>query len=203
MLPGKNHADELVVGAYEGTGQLNRTLRRTFVAGALLVAPVVGAIGLASPVAAAPYPPGTCSLAVSQSTVTAGTTVTVSTTNCSSTYAPGASVDLIFTSDPVSLGTTTANGAGLISQAVTIPANAVNGAHTITATGAAAAGGTLTLSVGITVASSGSSNGLAFTGGSDTLPLVFAAVAALTAGAALVIGSRRRSVVRARRGIQA
>ncbi len=158
---------------------------------------------LAVPAAAQPYPPsGGCSLALSSSVVPAGGTVVVSTTG-SPCYAPGASVTLTFTSDPVNLGTVTANGAGQFSTTVTIPSNATAGTHTITSSGPGASGGTLVLSASLTVtgaraAAAGAPGQLAFTGSTDTAPLLWIALVALVLGAALVVGARRRMTTRGR-----
>jgi len=158
---------------------------------------------LAVPVAAQPYPPaGGCSLALSSSVVPPGGTVTVSTTG-PACYAPGAPVSLTFTSDPVSLGTVNANANGQFSTTVTIPSNATAGTHTITASGASASGGTLVLSASVTVtragaAAPGAAGRLAFTGSTDTAPLLWIALVSLVVGAALVVGARRRLTTRGR-----
>jgi hypothetical protein len=158
---------------------------------------------LAVPAAAQTYPPApSCSLGLSSSTVPAGGTVVVSTTG-GPCYAPGSSVSLTFTSDPVSLGTVTANGAGQFSTTVTIPSNATAGTHTITASGPGASGGTLTISASLTVtragaAAAGAPGRLAFTGSTDTAPLLWISLVALVSGAAMVVGARRRSTMRSR-----
>ncbi len=159
---------------------------------------------LAVPAAAQPYPPsGGCSLGLSSSVVPAGGSVTVSATG-SSCYAPGTPVTLTFTSDPVSLGTVNANANGQFSTTVTIPSNATAGTHTITASGASASGGTLVLSASVTVtragaaAAPGAAGRLAFTGSTDTAPLLWIALVSLVVGAALVVGARRRLTTRGR-----
>lgn len=158
---------------------------------------------LAVPAAAQTYPPsGGCSLGLSSSTVPAGGTVVVSTsgTPC---YAPGSSETLTFTSDPVNLGTVTANANGQFSTTVTIPSDATAGTHTITSSGPGASGGTLVLSASLTVTRAAAPvaaapGQLAFTGSSDTAPLLWIALVALVLGAALVIGARRRVSTRGR-----
>jgi hypothetical protein len=157
---------------------------------------------LAVPAAAQTYPPApSCSLGLSSSTVPAGGTVVVSTTG-SPCYAPGSSETLTFASDPVTLGTVTANANGQFSVTVTIPSNATAGTHTITSTGLGANGSTLVLSASLTVtrgaAAAGAAGPLAFTGSTDTAPLLWISLVALVSGAALVVGARRRSTMRSR-----
>jgi LPXTG-motif cell wall-anchored protein len=158
---------------------------------------------LAVPAAAQTYPPsGGCALVLSRTVVPAGDTVVASTTG-SPCYAPGSSETLTFTSDPVTLGTVTANANGQFSVTLTIPSNATAGAHTITSSGPGASGGTLVLSASLTVTRAGAPvagapGRLAFTGSSDTAPLLWIALVALVSGAALVVGARRRSTMRSR-----
>jgi hypothetical protein len=66
-------------------------------------------------------------LGLSASTVTAGNTVTVSGTG----FAPGATLDVVLHSSPVTLTTVTTDPTGAFSVAVTIPAGTAAGAHTI------------------------------------------------------------------------
>jgi hypothetical protein len=159
-------------------------------------------VGLLAGVAGAqPYPPsGGCSLAVSSSAVAPASAVTVSTGNCATAYAPGALVTLTFASDPVTLGTVTADANGHISAQVTIPSNATAGTHTISATGLGADGSTLVLSTSVTVTAPGAaaSRPLAFTGSSGTFPAIWMALAALALGTTMVVGARRRVTARNR-----
>ncbi len=164
--------------------------------------PRCASLALLVPAAAQPYPPsGGCSLALSSSVVPAGGTVTVSTAG-SPCYAPGATVTLTFASDPVTLGTVTANANGQFSATATIPSNASAGTHTITASGTGANGSTLVLSASLTVtggaAAAGARGPLAFTGSTDTAPLLWISLVALVSGAAMVVGARRRSTMRSR-----
>ncbi len=101
------------------------------------------------------------------------------------------------------LGTVNANANGQFSTTVTIPSNATAGTHTITASGASASGGTLVLSASVTVtragaAAPGAAGRLAFTGSTDTAPLLWIALVSLVVGAALVVGARRRLTTRGR-----
>lgn len=114
----------------------------------------------------------TGTLTASPSTVAQGGSVTVS----GSGFAPNASVSLTLFSDPVALGTLTANASGAISGSVTIPANAATGAHRIEAKGANNISGNNILSANIQVTSRGSS--IARTGGPSDflLPIGIAVV---------------------------
>jgi LPXTG-motif cell wall-anchored protein len=176
---------------------LSRAVAVGVLAGAALLVGVSGA-------GAQQYPPsGGCALALSSTVVSPGQTITASTVNCPNGYAPGSTVTLTFTSDPVTVATVTADAAGHFSTPVRIPSNATLGGHTITSTGPAAAGGTLTLSASLTVvapgaAAQGRAGALAFTGSSDTMPLLWIGFAALVAGATLVVGAKRRAAVRTR-----
>lgn len=114
----------------------------------------------------------TGTLNASPATVAQGGTVTVS----GSGFAPNASVALTLFSDPISLGTLTANASGAISGTVTIPATAPTGAHRLEAKGANNASGNNILSANIQVTSRGSS--IARTGGPSDflLPIGIAVV---------------------------
>jgi hypothetical protein len=87
-------------------------------------------------------------MAASPSTVAAGGTTTVT----GSGFTPCAEVTLTLHSDPVALGTATADATGAFSQQVTIPASTTAGTHTITG----AAGGTNGIAT-ITVTAEGTS----------------------------------------------
>jgi hypothetical protein len=134
-----------------------------------------------------------CSLGLSRSTVSAGETVTV-TENCGSGYTPGAQVTLAFGSDPVSLGTVTANEDGKFSMPVTIPSDAHSGAHSLESSGSGANGSTLVLDASLRVTRARGARDAAkgVNDSSDSAPLLWAALLGLVAGAALVIGVRWR-----------
>ena len=153
---------------------------------------VLGAAGVAGAVT---YPPGACALATSSTTVAAGGTVGFSTTgSCGGTegFVPGTTVTVVLASGAVTLGTTTADVTGGISASFAIPANTAPGQHTITATGAAASGGTLSVSTSILVAGASTRSPLAFTGSSSNAPLFVVGAGALALGGGLVFVSHRR-----------
>jgi hypothetical protein len=66
--------------------------------------------------------------------------------------APGSTVTQTLYSDPVDLGTTTANGDGDVRAAPRIPANTPLGSHTLSIQGTANTGDPFTLNIGVTVA---------------------------------------------------
>ena len=106
---------------------------------------------MAAPAAAQQYPPETNIITVSVTCPTPGEALTVS----AQTFAPGAEVTVSLEPTPTVLGTAMANGDGVATLDVTIPADATPGAHTITAVGLSAAGteagATLDLNAAITV----------------------------------------------------
>jgi hypothetical protein len=169
------------------------------------LAVLTGCVALASVVAAPAgaqvYPPNGCSLALSVSAANPGQTIVAGSANCSPGFAAGATVEITLESDPVHLATVTAGADGQFSTPVTIPEDAKPGSHTVVATGQGANGSTLTISAGLTVASGtagaaeGAAGALAFTG-SDSLPLVWIALALLTVGTAFVLAVRRRAQAR-------
>ena len=133
------------------------------------------------------YPPSGESLTVSDSRVVVGESITISGGGAD----PGATVRFILHSDPVSLGSTTADSSGNFSAAVTIPSGTSAGTHTITAV---SNGVTLaTISVVVAAGSSGSSSSgdLPFTG-SSTLPGIGIGVGLIALGSSLLLLSRRR-----------
>jgi hypothetical protein len=165
---------------------------------AIVLVGLAGFAGMA--VAQDPYPPtGTCSLRVGSAVVSANETHTVSTEHCDAAFASGAQVSHTWSSTPVHVGTATADARGRHSHQYTVPSDATPGPHTITATGPAADGSTLSLSATVTVRGAGGQVGagaIPFTGSSNALPAVWIALAALVLGSALVIGARRRATVR-------
>jgi hypothetical protein len=173
-------------------------------------------LALAAPASAQDpeYPPGTCRLSLNVSVAERGQTVLGSTTNCTSPYLGGVSIDLFLNSDPVFLTTTTADGNGLFSNvAFIVPEQAALGQHTVTSVGPGEDVDTLVLSAPLTVIARGGgvqgtgneggtarasgSGGLAFTG-SNIWPLLLLALILLTVGTALVLAARRRAEVRRR-----
>lgn len=174
---------------------------------AVLTACVALASVFAAPAGAQVYPPNQCSLALSVSAAIPGQTIVAGSANCSPGFAAGATVEITLESDPVHLATVRADADGQFSTPVTIPADATPGSHSVVATGQGASGSTPTIRAGLTVMSGtagaraeGAAGGLPFTG-SDSLPLVWIALALLTVGTAFVLAVRRRA--QARRNISA
>jgi hypothetical protein len=174
-----------------------RLLAKLMVMSVVLAAPVASSLTPAG----AGYPPGSCELAVSDSSVPPGTIVVVATVNCSSPYVVGASVTLEFLSDPVFLKDVTADGNGWFSTEVMIPADATTGMHQIRSIGPGRDVATLVLTTNINLEPVGRGGGgggqLAFTG-SDSLPWLWIALVLLTLGTILYVGARRRADVKAR-----
>ena len=113
-------------------------------------------------------------------------------------YAPGSQVTITIESNPIVLGTFTANAAGNIDVTVTIPLTGLAvGSHTIKATGTAPTGGTVVLSqtVSVTgVTQTPVTGQLPFTGAESRLPFVVGA-ALLGLGGVLYFAARRVSIV--------
>ncbi|HEX8769366.1 MAG TPA: hypothetical protein VF711_01215 [Acidimicrobiales bacterium] len=140
---------------------------------------------------------------VSPSTVAPGGTVQVS----SSDWKPDSDVTAVLRSDPVMLGTLTANASGAVSGSLTIPAATATGTHTLELSGIGPNGTPRTVSTPLTVAtSSGTGAGGTSTGGDpvtvsggalsrtgfNSQPFAYLASLSLAFGALLVIGGRRR-----------
>jgi hypothetical protein len=183
--------------------------RRTIAASSLAVLTgcVAVAAVFAAPAGAQVYPPNRCSLALSVSAAIPGQTIIAGSANCSPGFAAGATVEITLESDPVHLATVTADGSGQFSTPVTIPGGATPGSHSVVATGQGADGSTPAISAGLTIMSGtagaraeGAAGRLPFTG-SDSVPLVWIALALLTVGTAFVLAVRRRA--QARRNISA
>jgi LPXTG-motif cell wall-anchored protein len=154
---------------------------------------------MAAPAAAQQYPPVTNIITASATCPTPGETLTVS----AQTFAPGAEVTVSLESTPTVLGTTTANGDGVATLEVTIPAAATSGAHTITAVGLSSAGtdvgATLDLNAAITVcapegAAPGEAAGsLPRTGDDTSIPLAKIGLALAALGGILTaLAAKRR-----------
>jgi alpha-L-fucosidase len=142
-------------------------------------------------------------MAADPSTVAAGGTTTVT----GSGFTPCAEVTLTLHSDPVALGTVTADATGAFSKPVTIPASTPAGSHTITGT-AGSTNGIVTLTVTAagttTSAGSGSSSStaavtpaqsggpLAFTGAHAALYSGLGLLLVLAGGAVAYLARRRR-----------
>jgi hypothetical protein len=142
------------------------------------------------------YPPSGCTFEASVSVAAEGSTITVT----GSGFDPG-QVTIFFDSDQVA--SATADAGGTFSVPITVPSNASPGTHVIRAVPAdAKCDPTTTITItGAAGARAGRAAGaLAFTG-SDSLPLVWIALALLTVGTAFVLAVRRRA--QARRSLKA
>lgn len=126
---------------------------------------------------------------VTDTTPAPGQQITVEVTG----LLPFSTVVVEMRSTPVMLGTFTADANGVLRVAVTVPANASFGSHTIVATGVSPSGAPVTASIPVTVTSTAATTtpgGTGGTGGTGVtfLPRTGADLAALlTVGGALVI----------------
>lgn len=167
----------------------------------VLVTAVASIALLAGPVRAdaQQYPPADTFCTISDTTPVPGQDVALT---CGG-YAAGATVTVTFFSSPVTLGTTTADADGVATLTTEIPSNAAVGRHSITTSGAAATGGTLTQVIYITVVAAGAagagtqvpatvSGALPTTGSDGTMPLVRAGALLLAVGGVAVLATRRR-----------
>jgi hypothetical protein len=146
------------------------------------------------------YPPSSATIGLQTSQDVPGETNFVS----ASGFKPdGGSVQLTFCSTPVSLGTATINAQGDIYERVTIPSGAALGHHMIMVSGPNTAGGTLRISIDLTIVApasttTSSSGSLPFTG-FNLVPLIIAALALIGVGSGLVVVGRDRLHHRAAR----
>lgn len=104
-------------------------------------------------------------------------------------FAAGEKVTVTLHSDPIVLGSVTADGTGAFRIVVTVPTSAPVGAHTVIAEGAdsgLSAQGALQVT-----AAAGSGDGLAGTGGAIPLTLITLLLVLLAAGGVLVVRRRR------------
>lgn len=149
--------------------------------------------------APSPYPPPTSagpsiSIAFDSPLVT-GSPITITITG----FQPFESITLVIFSDPINLGTFTADGEGTLTTTVTVPAGLEPGAHTIVATGSegSVAQYGITLAGGLAFTgpgegSGGGGSGLAFTGIAIGGSLILA-IGLLTAGAVTLMAGRRKA----------
>ena len=165
----------------------------------LLIVGVVVLTALAAPAAAQQYPPAVNSLTVSDTTPTPGQTISIE----GRTFAAGSTATVALTT--VTLGSPTADAAGVIRLDATVPADTTLGSHTLTATGPAPDGTTLSLSLTLNVvAADGSGSGtgsgsLPDTGSDSSIPLAQVGLGLAAFGGVVVAlaGRRRRSLSRA------
>ena len=167
-------------------------VKRLIALGALAV------LAMAAPAAAQQYPPAVNSLTVSDTTPSPGQTITIQ----GQTFAQGATATVVLNSDPVTLGSATANAAGQIVLQATIPTDTPLGSHTLVASGQAPNGQTLSLSLAIEVVpaqggGTGTSGGnLPRTGDSTSLPLAKVGLGLLAAGGVIYsIAAKRRKAL--------
>lgn len=162
-----------------------------------LVTSVAALVALATPAHGQQYPPGQFGVFVSDTTVVPGQTITIS----AGVFSPGSTVTFTFFSQPVTLGSATADADGVATIEATIPLNATPGTHTITASGVAPDGSPLEVSTTVTVLAAddgvaaagagGIAGGLPRTG-EEPLPLARIAAALLAVGGGLLFVTRRR-----------
>ena len=167
-------------------------VKRLIALGALAV------LAMAAPAAAQQYPPAVNSLTVSDTTPSPGQTITIQ----GQTFAQGATATVVLNSDPVTLGSATANAAGQIVLQATIPTDTPLGSHTLVASGQAPNGQTLSLSLAIEVVpaqggGTGTSGGnLPRTGDSTSLPLAKVGLGLLAVGGVIYsIAAKRRKAL--------
>ena len=151
---------------------------------AVLVALV---LALSAPAAGlAQYGSGALTLSVTSATTGQGFTAT------GSGYAPSSNVSLVFTSDPVALGTVTANASGAFTASVTVPADATVGQHTVTASGLAPDNSARILTAPITVVAKPAAAGpLVRTGSSGVGSLILWGALLIAVGFVAVVAVRR------------
>lgn len=157
--------------------------------GLTLGVPVLSSTASAAPVLAAYGPTTGPSITVSPTVVAPGGTVTITCTG----FDPGETVIIVLHTDPVTLGTATADPSGDVHTTVTIPTNTTPGQHTITVTGETSG---LTLSATITVegavtAAAAPSSSLPFTG-ANVAATTGVGAGAVAIGGGLVLAARKR-----------
>ncbi len=193
-------------GRKAGVGKRERGRFMRRLGFALTMATAIGIFiaGPALSASAAPqscYPAGNPTASVSDSSPTAGETVTVSGGN----FKPDSGVDVLFDGDKIADGQT--DGTGQFSFQVTIPSDASLGKHTITVSGV---GGDCVspadVEIGVTLvvgesgagggggtgAAGGGGGGVAFTGANISLGMILIAVLVIVGAASLIVGRRRK-----------
>lgn len=139
-------------------------------------------------------PPEGEAITVSDATPAPGQQITIQ----ACCFQPGSTVTFTLYSQPVTLGTATADANGVATLVATIPSNIAPGPHTIEATGIGMDGQPLTVTQQITVVAPGDGTGtgagdLPRTGSDSTLPMTQIAIAAIAGGGLLVLlASKRR-----------
>jgi LPXTG-motif cell wall-anchored protein len=164
----------------------------------LIALGVLAVLAMAAPAAAQQYPPAVNSLTISDTTPCVGQTVTIE----GRSFAPGGTVTVVLNSDPVTLGSATADAAGVIALQATIPEGTQLGAHTLVATGPAPNGQTLSLSLAIRVvadcggASTTAAGTLPRTGDDTSIPLAKIGLGLAAAGGVIAaLAAKRRKAL--------
>lgn len=139
------------------------------------------------PALAQDYPPDAPSVAVSDTTVVAGETITVS----SSGWLPGSDVTVTFLTTSEVLGTAEVGADGAFQTRVTIPSDASPGVHTLRVTGTGADGEPASVDIRITVEAVAAA--LPVTGLNLTVGTVLSTVLIAAGVTALLISRRRRT----------
>lgn len=156
---------------------------------------LVAAISLLCSGPAFAYGPNAPSVTTNTSSVTPGGTLVVTGTG----FEPNSLITLVLHSDPVTLGTVTANANGSFTDEVTVPSDTPPGDHTIIASDTY--GDTASTEIVVTAAVTGANSttssggsGLAFTG-ADIAALTSVGAVALALGGMLVLATRKRRAV--------
>lgn len=160
-------------------------LRKLFIiTAALMSVPAIAAAQTYTPVQSA-------SIALSQTTVARGASLTATVTGgTTASQQFNGTVSWFVNSVRTQVGTSSANASGGASITFVVPSTLETGAHTVEATGTSVAGTTLTVTRAFTVSGG---TGLARTGSSNTGDMVRLGGALLVVGAALAFGVRRRT----------
>lgn len=151
-------------------------------------------VGMAASAGAQVYPPGTVSLTASTTAPGPGDPITFEAEGFQG------EVDFTLFSDPVDLGSATANAEGVAVLNTTIPVDTAPGQHTVVASGLDLSGNPTSASIALTVAGEVQSAGdeaasggdLPRTGSDKSFPLVRAGAVLVVAGGVLVLIARRR-----------
>jgi LPXTG-motif cell wall-anchored protein len=166
----------------------------------LIAATALAVVAFAAPAGAQQYPPAVNSLTISDTTPSPGQTITI----VGQTFAQGSSATVTLFSDPVVLGSATADASGIVALQATIPTNTPLGSHTLVVDGTAPDGTPLSLSASITVVpadgtgtpsggSGSSSDDLPRTGDDASLPLAKLGLAlAAVGGLITAVAAKRR-----------
>lgn len=162
---------------------MTRTRRAIALPVALVGALIAFAITTGTAAAESPYS-DTASVSVSTTAPTAGHSITITVTG----FKGGEKVVFVIHSDPVTLGTATANSAGAASLTAEIP-DGFSGTHSIVATGQTS-GVSKTVTVTVQAASS-DSGGLASTGVAVIGIGSLGAILLIVGGIVLLVGNRR------------